>query len=157
MNPILKSIRKSIALIVLSTFLMGTYVIGKEPLWIGFLLVAVAFISLVLHLKSEFSLDKDIEGIRKDSINRSLSSLKGQSFEKIFPYFSDFKYDTRDIIFAEKPIDFIAFNGLSEGNVTEIVFVEVKSGKSGLSKRQVDIKKAIENGNVRFETYKINE
>ena len=48
------------------------------------------------------------------------------------------------------PIDYIVFNN------DEVIFVEVKSGASTLSKKQSEIKKLITDGKVRFETIRIN-
>ncbi len=40
--------------------------------------------------------------------------------------------------------------------IDEILFVEVKTGKSLLSEREKEVKKAIEKGNVRYVEYRIN-
>jgi len=48
------------------------------------------------------------------------------------------------------PIDLIVFDGLDEGELRKIVFVEVKSGKSVLSKRERLIKDAIEKKKVEW-------
>ena len=49
------------------------------------------------------------------------------------------------------------FSGLSETEkIDEIIFVEVKTGKSALSEREKEVKKAVEKGNVRYVEYRIN-
>jgi predicted Holliday junction resolvase-like endonuclease len=44
---------------------------------------------------------------------------------------------------------------LEERSIKEILFIEVKSGKSVLTNREKEIKKAIENGKVRYIEYRI--
>ena len=44
---------------------------------------------------------------------------------------------------------------LEERRIKEIIFIEVKSGKSVLTNREKEIKKAIENGKVRYIEYRI--
>ncbi len=52
------------------------------------------------------------------------------------------------------PIDYVIFKGLSEGNVTEIIFVDVKTGGAVLTPRQKEIKDVINvQKNVKFRTF----
>ena len=46
---------------------------------------------------------------------------------------------------------------MDEKDINEVVFVEVKSGKSTLSKVERSLKEAIENKRVRWEHYQIPE
>ncbi len=63
-----------------------------------------------------------------------------------------------DSHFLGKPIDFICFSGLNEKDeVDEIVFIEVKTGQSSLSAREKSVKKAIEEGRIRYEVYNVRE
>ena len=74
-----------------------------------------------------------IPDIREEAIKQSRSVLAGQFSEQIAPYLPDFPYKPTEARFLGKPIDFIIFKGMDERNVDEIVFVEVKSGKSVLN------------------------
>lgn len=61
----------------------------------------------------------------------------------------DFPYDPGDSRFLGSPVDFVVFAGLREGDeVEEIVFVEVKTGKSRLSRREQSVRRAVEEGRV---------
>ena len=61
-----------------------------------------------------------------------------------------------DCKFIGKPIDFIAFPGaVSNKPISEILFIEVKSGNSVLSEREKEIKLAVEKGKVRYVEYRI--
>lgn len=96
-----------------------------------------------------------IEDERKDAIKKSRSVLTGQFGEQIAPFLPGFPVDPSECRFIGKPIDFIAFNGLNEKNVEEVVFIEVKSGKSKMNGTESSIKKAIMNKRVRFVEYRI--
>jgi len=60
------------------------------------------------------------------------------------PYLPDFPYKPTEVGFIGKPIDFIVFKGMDEREPSEVVFVEVKSGKSGLSPMERKLKKLID-------------
>jgi len=69
--------------------------------------------------------------IRRDAIQRSRAVTLGKVTEHFMPYLPDFIYNPKDARFMGSPIDFVVFDGLSEGEVKNIVFVEVKTGVSG--------------------------
>lgn len=91
---------------------------------------------------------------RADAISRSRAVLTGQFSEQIAPYLPGFLYSPTECKFIGKPIDFVVFNGLDEKNVKEIVFVEVKSGKSKLSSTENSVKDAVLNGRVKWAEYR---
>ena len=91
---------------------------------------------------------------RADAIARSRAVLTGQFSEQIAPYMPGFLYSPTECKFIGKPIDFVVFNGLDEKNVKEIVFVEVKSGKSKLSSTESSVKDAVLNGCVKWAEYR---
>jgi predicted Holliday junction resolvase-like endonuclease len=81
--------------------------------------------------------------IREDAIKRSSSVVSGKVTEHLVPYFGNFPYNPKDARFLGTPIDLIVFDGMSEDNLNEIVFLEVKTGSSSLSTRERRIKEAI--------------
>jgi len=93
--------------------------------------------------------------VRKDSVARSRSTLSGRFLEQLAPHFPDFPYDPTDLRFLGTPVDYIVFDGLAEGEVTEVVFLEVKSGGSTLSGAQRRLRDAVEAGAVRWEVYRV--
>ncbi|RLG14079.1 MAG: Holliday junction resolvase [Candidatus Nanohalarchaeota archaeon] len=93
--------------------------------------------------------------IRTDAIEKSRAVLGGKFSEQIAPYLPDFKYNPLDARFIGAPIDFIIFDGLSEGDLRKIVFLEVKSGNSKLSFREDEIMKKIKKGKVKWELYRV--
>ncbi len=101
--------------------------------------------------------ETQIPGHRKDAIMKSRAVLSGQFSEQLAPYLPDFNFKPTEVRFLGKPVDFIAFKGLDEKNVEEVVFVEVKSGKSQMSKTERSLKEAIKKKKVRFEEYRVDE
>ena len=91
---------------------------------------------------------------RADAIARSRAVLAGQFSEQIAPYMPDFPFKPTECKFIGKPIDFVVFNGLDEKDVKEIVFVEVKTGKSKLSGTESSVKDAVLNGRVHWHEYR---
>lgn len=94
---------------------------------------------------------------RKEAILRSRAVLGGHFTENLAPFLPNFKYLPNECIFVGKPIDFIIFKGMDEKNIEEIVFVEVKSGKSKISSHEKKLKEAIEKKKVKWEEYRIPE
>jgi predicted Holliday junction resolvase-like endonuclease len=75
--------------------------------------------------------------IRLDAIQRSSAVTRGKVTEHIVPYLPGFDLDPKDIRFLGTPIDLIAFKGLNATvEEIEIVFIEVKTGRSVLSARE---------------------
>lgn len=96
------------------------------------------------------------ERIRQDAIHRSQAVTVGKVTEHIVPYLPEFRYNPKDARFIGSPIDFIVFDGLSDGEVRGIVFVEVKTGKSGLSTRERRIRNAVRSKMVQWEELRIS-
>lgn len=85
---------------------------------------------------------------------KSRAVLGGKFSEQLAPYLPDFKYDPTEARFIGSPVDFVVFKGTSVNEPEEIVFVEVKKGKSGLSENERKLKEIIENKKVRWEMYR---
>ncbi len=92
---------------------------------------------------------------RRDSVDRSRATLSGQFLEKLAPHFPGFPYEPTDLRFIGTPVDYLVFNGLSEGEVDEIVFLEVKSGGSSLTTKERRVRDAVEAGAVRWDVYRV--
>jgi predicted Holliday junction resolvase-like endonuclease len=120
-----------------------------------FILIAF-FVGRSLGKRIMFDIMNDVvEKEKEKALNKSRSVIKGQLVEQFAPFTQDFPCNTTECSFLAKPVDFIGFRGLDNSNVEEIVFIEIKSGSSQLSAVQKSVKKAIENGNVRFEQVRI--
>ena len=90
--------------------------------------------------------------IRADAIKKSTAVVKGKVAEQLVPFQADFGFNPRDCRFLGSPVDLVVFEGLAEGDVTRIIFIEVKSGKyARLSRREKQVQRAIEDGECDYE------
>ncbi|MBI2542431.1 hypothetical protein HYV80_07020 [Candidatus Woesearchaeota archaeon] len=96
-----------------------------------------------------------IPEIREDAISQSKAVRDGQLNQHMAPFLPDFPYNHTEARFMGEPIDFIVFRGIDGRNVSEIVFVEVKTAKSQLSDVQKSIKSAIQGSKVSWHEYRI--
>lgn len=109
------------------------------------------------HFKRDRYWESELPNHRKDAIMKSRAVLGGQFSEQLSPFLPNFKYLPTECRFLGKPIDLIVFKGMDEKDINEVVFVEVKSGKSKLSPVEKKLKETIDNKKVRWEEYRIPE
>ncbi|MDP3990181.1 MAG: Holliday junction resolvase-like protein [archaeon] len=103
----------------------------------------------------EWQLNK-LEPIVKQRLKTSRSVIGGQFSEQLAPYLPDFKYNPSEVRFIGKPIDFLVFKGMDEKEIEEVIFVEVKSGKSkSLNKHERILRDVIREKKVRWEQYEV--
>ncbi len=96
--------------------------------------------------------EQRLEEARKQAIGQSRAVLGGKFTEQMAPYLPEFKYDPTEARFIGSPIDLVVFPGLSAGEPTEVVLVEVKAGSSGrLTGRERKIEELVKAGKVRWE------
>jgi predicted Holliday junction resolvase-like endonuclease len=90
-----------------------------------------------------------IEEIVKNRLKQSRAVLGGLVSEQIAPLLPGFPFDPGDCRFVGKPVDFIVFKGMNEKAISEVVFLEVKSGSSrALSDQEKRLREAIRSGRV---------
>lgn len=133
-----------------------------DILIIGILIIFLIAIAIAFWIgikigawKKHREWEGQVDGIRSDAVMRSRAVLGGQFSEQLAPYLPDFKYNPSDCRFIGKPVDFIVFNGLSDGKLRDITFLEIKSGDSKLNNNQKDLKRVVESGNVKFGEYRV--
>jgi predicted Holliday junction resolvase-like endonuclease len=88
--------------------------------------------------------------VRKAAVDQSRAVTRGQIYEQLVPYLPEFEFNPKDAQFLGRPVDFVVFDGLDEGEVRRIVFVEVKTGAATLSTRERRVRDAIRRGNVEW-------
>ena len=113
---------------------------SAELLVIG---IVIGFIIAYLLLSGKLS-----------SEERNRKMLAGKYAEKLIPLSDKFKYELADTYCLGMPIDYIVFDGLNDGNIREIIFLEVKTGKSSLTSRQKSIREVVDDGKVKYEVIK---
>lgn len=93
--------------------------------------------------------------IRQDAIMRSQATISGQVHEQLLPILPDFPFNPRDARFLGSPVDLVIFDGLDAGQLARIVFVEVKTGGSGLSKRERQLRDVVAAGRVSWQEMRV--
>ena len=88
--------------------------------------------------------------VRDDAVQRSLAVTAGKVHEQLIPYLPAFPWNPKDARFLGSPVDLVVFDGLAEGRVRRIVFVEVKTGGAGLTGRERMVREAVREGEVEW-------
>ena len=122
----------------------------------GILFIIVAFFlgTKIGKLIASRHLTAEIKTAREDAIKRSRAVLNGQLSEQFAAFFPGFPADPTEIRFVGKPVDFVAFPGMSTGTINEVLFVEVKTGNAVLSNIERSLRDAVEKKNVRYTEYR---
>lgn len=94
--------------------------------------------------------------IRRDAIDKSQSVTMGKMTEHMVPYLPGFGFNPSDARFIGSPIDLVVFDGLGDGCVNKIVFIEIKTGVSTLSSRERLVRDAINAGKIEWMEVKAN-
>ena len=108
---------------------------------------------------------KEIDKARRQSVEQSRHTIKGQIAEQLAPLLPGFPYCPSDCRFIGDPVDYVIFKGYTEhkehqpevSEPLEIVVADIKHNQASLSKGQKEIANAIESGRVRFETLRISD
>ncbi len=98
-----------------------------------------------------------IRDARDDALKRSRVVLKGKIGEQLAPIFDVFPFDVADARFIGSPVDFLVFDGYSDGEIKEVVLVEIKTGKSRLSTKERSIRNVVNEGRFRWLTVNIDK
>ncbi|ACB39949.1 Holliday junction resolvase-like protein [Pyrobaculum neutrophilum] len=108
----------------------------------------------------ELEVKRREEEIRRDAVERSASTILGRVGEQLAPLYLFERYgiEPKDLRFIGSPVDYVAFRGLSRGQVEEVVFIEVKTGKTAaLNDAERQVRRAVEAKRVRFEVLHLRE
>ena len=129
---------------------------------IEILVIALLFLLWYSKYRANEEHKEEIANARKDAVKKSKDVIRGQISEEFVTILPEFPYNMSDCKFSGAPLDYIVFNGMSalrngEEAEIEVVFADVKVNTAQRSKVQNGIKKAIEEGRVRFETWTIDK
>jgi predicted Holliday junction resolvase-like endonuclease len=123
---------------------------------ISILFILILFIGYILGKYVANTQHQDrIPEIREDAIKQSRAVLSGQFSEQIAPFMPDFPFKPTEARFIGKPNDFVVFKGMDEKKINEVVFVEVKSGKSNLSDVEKSLKDTIHSNDISWYEYRV--
>ena len=97
-----------------------------------------------------------LEEIVKTRLKQSRAVLGGLVSEQIAPLLPEFPFDPGDCRFIGKPVDFIVFKGMNKQNISEVVFLEIKSGVSkNLNQQEKRLRQVIQAGKVRWVQFNV--
>ena len=104
----------------------------------------------------------EVAQVRVSTVNHSRAVLKGKMAEQVAPLLPGFAYWPADARFLGDPVDYVVFNGYSackdthtDGRDIEVVILDIKHGKSVLTREQRRIADAVAEGRVRFEVVRV--
>ncbi len=105
----------------------------------------------------ELEFEQKKRTIREQSNERSRPMLLAKVAEHFTPMLSDFPYGLKDSRHIGELFDFLVYDGLEEGLVRNVVFLEVKTGTSyqsrQLNPREKLLRDAIDGGRVKYEVF----
>lgn len=119
-----------------------------------YLVIGILIGLLIQRLRDQSLIRRE----REDAVRRSRAVLGGLAGEQLAPFLPGFPCGAGDVRFVGKPVDYVAFPGMAEGKeIKEVVFIEVKTGSAGLSRREKEIKAAVKAGRVRWAEWRAGE
>lgn len=124
------------------------------------LIIILSIINLYLIWKLiilKLSHNAEIKKARNETAKRQRATIKGDISEIIAPWTMDCVNSVKELRFLGSPIDFVGFRGLDGDGDIDIKLVEIKSGKSRLSKNQRRIRDAVESNRIEWVEVRVSE
>lgn len=135
-----------------------------NELVLGVALVIAVFIIVLQAIRSakyratHLHDDAAVKRLRAESIQGSRLARGGQAADQLAPLLPAFyeRFNPKDARFlGGGPIDFVIFEGLDDGDVRRVLFLDVKTGNAELNPRQRQVKRAVKAGRVDFDVLKL--
>ena len=95
------------------------------------------------------------QAIRQDAVQRSQAVTTGKVHEQLVPYLPEFGFNPKDARFLGSPVDLLVFDGLDDGELRRVVFIEIKTGGSGLTGRERQVRDVVRARQVAWEELRI--
>lgn len=99
-------------------------------------------------IKQQAFFEEEKKRVANLAKRRSGAVQWGKSIEHFVPFTDKFPVPPEDVTFLGMPIDYVGFTDTEKPDKCTVHFIEVKSGNSVLSKKQWNIRKAINEGRV---------
>jgi predicted Holliday junction resolvase-like endonuclease len=129
--------------------------IGLLPSLILVLVLGIAVGLLVALIYIQRWKARYTQAIRQDAVQRSQAVTSGKVHEQLVPYLPEFGFNPKDARFLGSPVDLLVFDGLDDGELRRVVFIEIKTGGSGLTGRERQVRDAVRAGQVAWEELRI--
>lgn len=140
---------------------MEPFILAAVVLLAGVLVaVAIAYSSSQkarIEAQFEERLRQSKDQVAEETLRRSSATLKGQIGERFAPFVPGFGYEPADARFLGSPVDYVVFDGLTNGQIRDVAFVEVKTGAARLTLFQQQVREAIERGRVHWRVVNLPE
>ena len=94
---------------------------------------------------------KHADAIRSDAVLRSQAVIVGKVSEQLVPFLPGFGFNPKDARFLGSPVDLVVFDGLDEGTLRRVVFLEVKTGSAALTARERAVRDAVRSGRIEWD------
>ena len=102
-------------------------------------------------------IDEEVTTALTEFKKRSGRTRVGTTVEQLVPFMKEFPYDPSDVrILSGGPVDYAVFDGLCEGQVRELVFLDVKTGAASTNKAQRQVEECAFRGLVRFALFEVD-
>jgi predicted Holliday junction resolvase-like endonuclease len=76
--------------------------------------------------------------IQAAAVRGSRSAILGQAAEQLAPFLPGFGFNPKDAKFIGQPVDYVIFDGLADGALRRVVFLEIKTaGRLNGNERQL--------------------
>jgi predicted Holliday junction resolvase-like endonuclease len=134
----------------------------SEPLLLAALLIAAVALIRVAVVHARYRAiyrydEEDLTAARRDAARRSRGVRGGKAAEQLAPLAAAFgeRFDPGDARFLGAPVDFVVFDGLAQGELREVVLLEVKTGSGRLNANERAVREAIADGRVGYEVLRL--
>ena len=122
----------------------------------GVLIIILLALIVWNYYKSKKQCESKVKEYKKKhdrmlSLKKSSEVRVGKIGENMAPFLKAWPYDPNNFRFLGNPVDGIQFTN------NEIIFIEIKTGKSKLTKSQRKARNIIRTGNVSFATFRVDE
>ncbi len=119
----------------------------------------ITYALLKTSMESQYAdiVRKTSDRVAKDAVRRSSAAIKGQVGERFAPFEGGFGYEPADARFLGSPVDYVVFDGMADGEIREIAFVEVKVGALPLTPFQRQVSEAISDCRIRWRVLELSD
>lgn len=127
---------------------------------VGLLLLVLGYVvggKLGVVARDKYWEDQKMPKIKEKALKSQRKTLRGLFSEQLAPFLPDFPFHPSECRFIGKPVDFLVFKGLDRGEPEEVIFVEVKSGRAGLTAVERKLRDTVEGKNVSWSLYRVPE
>lgn len=127
------------------------------------IVLSIAFIALLVEVRRLRQsipdlVDEEVGMAIKEFKKRSGRTRVGTTVEQMVPFVREMPFDPSDMrILSGGPVDYVVFDGLCDGDLRELVFLDVKTGKAKKNDAQKQVQRCADLGRVRFALFEVTE